>query len=292
MHKYLDQLKNLVHLAGRHPVRKDRTGVGTTSVFGVSQSYTLSYGFPLVTTKRIPFRVVATELVWFLSGRTDNQWLNERDVTIWDEWATPEACARFGRPPGDLGPIYGFQWRHFGAKYRGAKSSTISYDGEGHDQIASLCHGLAADPNSRRHLVTAWNPIDLSAMALQPCHALWQVYVEDGKLDLCLYQRSADLMLGVPFNIACYALLAELLAFTHGFKARRFIHNIGDMHLYSNHVDKASQQLLRNPKALPSLEFNQRLAGGGLAAVLDFQPEDVKLVGYDPHPVIKAQVAV
>jgi thymidylate synthase len=230
--------------------RADRTGTGTIGIFGHQMRFDLAAGFPLVTTKKVHTRSVIQELLWFLSGRTDNQWLNERGVTIWDEWATPEQCARFGRPAGDLGPVYGHQWRNFGATRR--PDGTFERDGV--DQLARVVAEIRRNPTSRRLIVTGWNPREADQVALPPCHTLFQFQVSSGgRLHCQLYQRSADCFLGVPFNIASYALLTHLVAQVTGLKPGVFVHTLGDAHLYKNHLDQARLQLSRDHRPLPTL---------------------------------------
>ena len=245
----------------------DRTGVGTLSVFGHQMRFDLSAGFPLVTTKKLHLRSIFIELLWFLRGETNNEWLRERGVGIWDEWA---------RSDGDLGPIYGKQWRDW-----------ATADGEVVDQIARLVDTIRTDPASRRQIVTAWNPGELHAMALSPCHCLFQTYVANGRLSLQLYQRSCDVFLGLPFNIASYALLTHLLADQCGLEVGEFVWTGGDTHLYSNHVEQARLQLTRDPRPLPRLTLKRRAD-----AIDRYEYEDFQVEGYDPHPHIKAEVAV
>ena len=245
----------------------DRTGVGTLSVFGHQMRFNLRDGFPLVTTKKLHLRSIFIELLWFLKGSTDNGWLKERGVGIWDEWA---------REDGDLGPIYGKQWRDWETS-----------DGGHIDQIAALVQQIRNDPASRRQIVTAWNPGELPRMALAPCHCLFQTHVANGRLSLQLYQRSADVFLGVPFNIASYALLTHLLADQAGLEVGDFVWTGGDCHLYLNHLDQAREQLSREPRALPKLMLKRHAA-----SINDYQYEDFVIEGYDPHPHIKAEVAV
>jgi thymidylate synthase len=272
----------------------DRTGVGTCSMFGYQTRYNLNDGFPLITTKKMAWKSMVNELVWFLSGRTDNQWLNEHKVTIWDEWATEAQCAKFGRAAGDLGPVYGHQWRRFGEERDEHRTWR-----QGVDQLANLSKDLLNNPGSRRLIVTGWDPHTCTKVALPPCHTLWQCKVRKdptgktrGILDLQLYQRSADAFLGVPFNIASYALLTHLLAHTHGFTPGVFIHTFGDLHVYNNHRTQVAELLSRSPLMSPTIAINDKLRDGGLDALLAFTIEDVSLIGYESHPAIKAEVAV
>lgn len=262
--QYLD----LLRLVRQHGTRKsDRTGTGTLSLFGHQMRFDLAQGFPLVTTKRVHVKSVIHELLWFLSGDTNVRYLHEQGVRIWDEWANAH---------GDLGPVYGAQWRAWPAP-----------DGRRIDQISQLVERLRADPDSRRHIVTAWNPADLERMALPPCHTLFQFHVADGRLSCQLYQRSADLFLGVPFNIASYALLTLMLAQVVGLKPGDFVHTFGDVHLYLNHLDQADQQLAREPLPLPRMRLNP-----AVESLLDFRFEDFTLEDYRPYPSIKAPIAV
>lgn len=266
---YLALLKELAQ-AG--PVRADRTGVGAVSLFGRQMRFDLSAGFPLLTTKRVFFKAVEAELLWFLSGDTNARALQAQGVSIWDEWADPDT--------GELGRIYGAQWR----RWRGA-------DGREVDQIATLVEGLRRDPFSRRHVVTAWNPAELGDMALPPCHCLFQAFVSEAatgrrQLSVQLYQRSADIFLGVPFNIASYALLTHMLAQVCGYEPGEFVITLGDVHLYANHLEQARAQLARAPRPSPRLALAPR------ERLEDFRPGDARLEGYDPHPAIKAPVAI
>ncbi len=263
--------------------RGDRTGTGTRGVFGHQMRFDLRTSFPLVTTKKLHTKSIINELVWFLAGRTDNQWLVEHGVSIWNEWATAEQCARFGRDEGDLGPVYGHQWRNFGA----TRLPDGTYAKDGVDQIAWVLAEIKRNPNSRRLLVTGWNPAEQNQVALPPCHTLFQFYVQDGELSCQLYQRSADSFLGVPFNIASYALLTCVIAQISGLKPGDFVHTIGDAHLYANHLDLARLQLSRELRPLPTLTLNPELKD-----LFAFRFEDVTITGYDPHPGIKAPVAV
>ena len=261
---YLDLLTQILD----HGVEKaDRTGTGTLSIFGHQMRFDLSAGFPLVTTKKLHLKSIVHELVWFLSGSTNVAYLRQNGVTIWDEWADAE---------GELGPVYGHQWRSWPAR-----------DGGEIDQIARLVEGIRANPDSRRHIVSAWNPADLDRMALPPCHALFQFYVARGELSCQLYQRSADVFLGVPFNIASYALLCAMVAQVTGLRPGEFVHTFGDVHLYLNHLDQAREQLAREPRALPRLELNPEVR-----SIFDFRFEDVTFNGYEPHPAIRAPIAI
>jgi thymidylate synthase len=246
--------------------RGDRTGTGTLGVFGRQIRFDLAEGFPLLTTKRVHFKSVAVELLWFLRGDTNVRWLQERGVSIWDEWAD-EA--------GELGPVYGRQWRSWQAP-----------DGRVIDQIAKVVEQIRTNPNSRRHIVSAWNPADVDDMALPPCHCLFQFFVADGKLSCQLYQRSADLFLGVPFNIASYALLTQMVAEVTGLKPGEFVHSFGDLHLYLNHLEQAKTQIERAPKRFPTLKITPK------ADLFAYDYEDFQLVDYDPHPKIAAPIAV
>ena len=280
MHAYLDLLRTILE-HGRD--RKDRTGVGTRGVFGHQMRFDLRQGFPLLTTKKVHLRSIAYELLWFLRGDTRVEWLQEHGVTIWDEWATPEQCAKFGRPTGDLGPVYGHQWRNFGA----TRHADGSYERDGFDQIGKLLEQIQKNPHSRRLLVSGWNPREAEAVELPPCHTLFQLYVQDGELSCQLYQRSADVFLGVPFNIASYALLTHMIAQVSELRVGDFVHTIGDAHLYSNHLDQARLQLTREPRALPKLTLDPAVRD-----LFAFRYEDIRIEGYDPHPAIKAEIAV
>ena len=255
------------HVQQHGTVKSDRTGTGTVSVFGYQMRFDLSQGFPLVTTKKCHLRSIIHELLWFLQGDTNIRYLKENGVTIWDEWADEN---------GDLGPVYGKQWR-----------SWPTPDGGHIDQIARILHDLKHNPDSRRIIVSAWNVAELDRMALAPCHAFFQFYVADGKLSCQLYQRSADIFLGVPFNIASYALLTMMVAQVSGLKVGDFVHTLGDAHLYSNHLEQAREQLSRSPRALPVMHINPDVKD-----LFAFTFDDFELQGYDPHPPIKAPVAV
>lgn len=257
----------LKHVLAEGVEKEDRTGIGTISVFGYQMRFNLENGFPLVTTKKLHLRSIIYELLWFLKGDTNIAWLNQNKVRIWDEWADEH---------GELGPVYGHQWR-----------SWPTSDGGTIDQISQLIEGLKRNPDSRRHLVSAWNVSEVNKMALPPCHVLFQFYVANGKLSCQLYQRSADLFLGVPFNIASYALLTHMVAQVCGFTAGDFIHTFGDAHIYKNHLHQVNLQLSREPRSLPLLKLNH-----GVKNIFDFSFEDFLIEGYDPHPHIKADVAV
>jgi len=247
--------------------KTDRTGTGTLSLFGAQLRFDLNEGFPLVTTKKVHLRSIIHELLWFLKGETNTRYLKENGVSIWDEWASPE---------GDLGPVYGAQWR----SWKGIDGNTV-------DQIAQVIEQIKKNPDSRRLIVSAWNVAEIPKMALAPCHAFFQFYVADGKLSCQLYQRSADFFLGVPFNIASYALLTMMIAQVCDLKLGDFVHTFGDLHLYSNHMDQAKLQLSRETRALPTMKLNPTVRN-----VFEFTFEDFELIGYDPHPGIKAPVAI
>lgn len=264
----MEQYLNLMRYVRDNGIRKDdRTGTGTLSTFGYQMRFDLSQSFPLLTTKRVHVKSVVHELLWFLRGETNVKYLQENGVSIWDEWADEH---------GDLGPIYGYQWR-----------SWPGHSGERVDQIARVVHDIKHNPDSRRLIVSAWNPADIDDMALPPCHTLFQFYVADGRLSCQLYQRSADIFLGVPFNIASYALLTCMVAQVCGLKPGEFVHTLGDAHLYLNHMNQVEQQLARDPRQLPRLELNPNVTD-----LFDFEYRDVHIRDYNPHPGIKAQVAV
>ena len=261
---YLDLLRDILE---HGTLQDDRTGVGTRSVFGRQLRCDLSEGFPLLTTKKVHFKSIAIELLWFLRGETNVRWLQERGVKIWDEWADAD---------GELGPVYGKQWRRWSGP-----------DGTEIDQLSNLLEQIRSNPSSRRLIVSGWNPVDVPSMALPPCHTLYQFNVADGKLSCQLYQRSADMFLGVPFNIASYALLTTMVAKVCGLEPGEYIHTFGDAHIYSNHMDQVAEQLSRQPRSLPRLRLNPDATD-----LFGFEYEDIMLEDYDPHPGIKAPVAV
>jgi thymidylate synthase len=264
MRQYLDFMR---HVRDHGVAKRDRTGTGTLSVFGHQMRFDLGAGFPLLTTKKVHTKSIVHELLWFLRGETNVRPLQAAGVTIWDEWADPQ---------GELGPIYGYQWRSWPAP-----------DGRHIDQMTQTIEQLKKNPDSRRMIVSAWNVADLDAMALMPCHAFFQFYVANGRLSCQLYQRSADMFLGVPFNIASYALLTLMVAQVCGFQPGEFIHTFGDTHIYNNHMDQVREQLARTPRALPVMKLNPAVKN-----LFDFRYEDFTLEGYDPHPLIRAPVAV
>lgn len=264
MQQYLDLMRRVRETGVR---KMDRTGTGTLSVFGHQMRFDLNDGFPLVTTKKLHLKSIIHELIWFLKGETNTAYLKANGVSIWDEWADEN---------GDLGPVYGRQWR-----------SWPTADGRAVDQISQLMELIRTDPDSRRLIVSAWNPAEIPDMALAPCHCLFQFHVADGRLSCQLYQRSADIFLGVPFNIASYALLTLMVAQVSGLKPGDFVHTLGDAHLYLNHLDQADKQLAREPRALPQIIIRP-----GVESIFDFAFEDFSLEGYDPHPHISAPVAV
>ncbi len=277
---YLDLLKTVLE---QGKPRADRTGTGTRALFGGQLRFDLRTSFPLLTTKKVHLKSIVHELLWFVRGETTVQSLKDVGVSIWDEWATAEKTARFGRSAGDLGPVYGHQWRNFGA----TKKADGSYEKDGVDQLARLVRDIRESPMSRRLLVTGWNPEEADQVALPPCHTLFQFHVQDGELSCHLYQRSGDVFLGVPFNIASYALLTLMVAQATGLSPGDFVHSFGDVHLYNNHVDQAREQLGREPRAFPRMRLNPERT-----SLFDFRFEDFTLEGYDPHPAIKAPVAV
>ena len=264
MKQYLDLLDRVLTEGVQ---KNDRTGTGTISVFGHQMRFNLQDGFPLMTTKKLHTRSIFIELLWFLTGNTNIKYLKDNKVSIWDEWADAD---------GNLGPVYGYQWR-----------SWPDYNGGHVDQIGQIIHSLKTNPDSRRHILSAWNVGMIDEMALPPCHVLFQFYVANGTLSCQLYQRSADIFLGVPFNIASYALLTQMIAQECGLKAGEFIHTLGDAHIYLNHIDQCKLQLTREPRALPTLTLNPEKK-----SIFDFVYEDISITGYDPHPHIKGEISV
>ena len=264
MKAYLDLLSHVLNNGAR---KEDRTGTGTLSVFGHQMRFDLTKGFPAVTTKKLHFRSIVHELLWFLKGDTNIKYLHDNRVTIWDEWANEK---------GDLGPVYGHQWR-----------SWPGPDGKCYDQISQVIEQIQEKPHSRRHIVSAWNVSEIDKMALPPCHTMFQFYVNDGKLSCQLYQRSADIFLGVPFNIASYALLTAMIAQVTGLEPGDFVHTFGDAHLYLNHVEQAKEQLSREPKTLPRLKLNPNIKN-----IFDFSFEDIEISNYESHPSIRAPIAI
>ena len=264
MKQYLDLLRTIKE---NGTFKSDRTGTGTKSIFGYQMRFPLNEGFPLLTTKKLHLRSIIYEMLWFIKGDTNIKYLNDNKVTIWDEWADEN---------GDLGPVYGHQWRSWPAP-----------DGRKIDQLAAVINSLKNNPDSRRHIVSAWNPAEVDQMALPPCHSLFQFYVADGKLSCQLYQRSADVFLGVPFNIASYALLTMMIAQECGYELGDFVHTLGDAHIYTNHFEQVDLQLSRTPRDLPKM-----ILSPDVKSVFDFDYSDFRLEGYDPYPSIKADVAV
>ncbi len=264
MQQYLQLLKHVME----NGVRKDdRTGTGTLSTFGYQMRFNLEHGFPLLTTKKLHLRSIIHELLWFLNGETNVKYLNDNKVTIWDEWADEN---------GNLGPIYGYQWRNWKTN-----------EGKHIDQISQVVDSLKNNPDSRRHIVSAWNVGEIDKMALPPCHVMFQFYVVNGKLSCHLYQRSADIFLGVPFNIASYAILLQMMAQVTGYQAHEFVHTLGDAHIYMNHIEQVKTQLLREPRELPQLKINKNVK-----SIFDFKFEDFELINYNPHPHIKGEIAI
>lgn len=277
---YLNLLQYILDNGG---IKDDRTNTGTISYFGAQLRFDLSKGFPLLTTKNVHFHSIVHELLWFLSGDTHVEYLQKNNVKIWNDWATAEKTALFGRKAGDLGPIYGHQWRNFGA----TKSENGNYRHDGFDQIKAVIEQIKNTPDSRRMIVTGWNPHEANQVALPPCHTLFQFYVQDGKLSCQLYQRSSDYFLGLPFNISSYSLLTALVAKVCGLELGDFVWTGGDCHIYSNHIDQVRTQLSRDIRPLPTLELSDDIDD-----LFKVTIDDIKVVGYNPHPTIKAPVAV
>jgi thymidylate synthase len=277
---YLDLLDRVLT---KGKVRADRTGTGTIGVFGHQMRFDLADGFPLLTTKKLHLRSIIHELLWFVSGQTHVAPLQEVGVRIWNDWATAEQTARFGREAGDLGPVYGHQWRNFGA----SKAPGGGYESDGVDQLSRVVDTIRNNPTSRRILVTGWNPKEADQVALPPCHTLFQFYVQDDTLSCQLYQRSADIFLGVPFNIASYSLLMMMVAQVCGLKPGEFVHTFGDAHLYSNHLEQARLQLGRAPRCRPVMRLDERVDD-----LFAFEFEHFELTDYEPHPHIRAKVSV
>jgi thymidylate synthase len=280
MKQYLDLMR---HIRQNGTFKGDRTGTGTYSVFGYQMRFNLADGFPLVTTKKVHLKSIIHELLWFLSGDTNVKYLQDNGVSIWNEWATAEQCARFGRSEGELGAVYGHQWRNFGA----TQNADGSFSPDGFDQIKTLIHDIKHNPNSRRLIVTGWNPAEANQVALPPCHTLFQFYVAEGKLSCQLYQRSADVFLGVPFNIASYALLTMMIAQVCDLALGDFVWTGGDCHLYSNHLEQTDLQLSREPLPLATMRLNPDVKD-----IFAFKFEDFTLENYQSHAAIKAPVAV
>ncbi|WP_201586949.1 thymidylate synthase [Psychrobacter jeotgali] len=277
---YLDLL---THVLANGTEKGDRTGTGTLSHFGAQLRFNLADGFPLLTTKKVHFKSIVYELLWFLSGSTQVDYLQQNGVRIWNEWATGEQTARFNRPAGDLGPIYGHQWRNYGA----SKDDSGNYLTDGVDQISQVVEQIKTNPNSRRLIISGWNPKEADQVALPPCHTLFQFFVADNKLSCQLYQRSADLFLGVPFNIASYALLTHMVAKVCDLEVGEFIWTGGDCHIYQNHREQVKLQLTRKLYDLPTLKLNPAVKD-----IFAFNYEDISVEGYESHPAIKAKVAV
>lgn len=284
-HQYLDLIRNILKKGVQ---RSDRTGVGTISIFGAQMRFDLRNNtIPLLTTKRVFWRGVAEELFWFIRGSTHAKQLQEKNIHIWDGNSTREFLDASGfkdREVGDLGPVYGFQWRHFGAKYR---TSEDDYTNEGVDQLQQVIERIKTNPYDRRIIMSAWNPVDIPQMALPPCHCLCQFYVANGELSCQLYQRSADMGLGVPFNIASYALLTHMIAHVTGLKTGDFVHTLGDTHVYLNHVEPLKEQLVRNPRNFPTIKIKRNVTN-----IEDFTLDDFEICDYNPYPAIKMAMAV
>ena len=273
MKQYLDLLKYILENGEE---KGDPQGVGNIACLGYQMRFKMDDGFPLLTTKKMPLKSVIYELLWFLRGDTNVKYLNDHKVTIWDEWATPEATARYGLPAGELGPIYGEKWRHWKKRAGGEI-----------DQIADVVKEIKTNPNSRRLVVTSWDPEDVDKVFVAPCHCFFKFFVSQGKLSLHLFQRSCDVFLGVPFNIASYSLLLMMMAQVTGLKAHEFVHTLSDAHIYKNHIDVAKLQLLREPKALPKMTLNPDIKN-----IFDFDFKDFNLENYDPHPKLSGEIAI
>jgi len=273
MQQYLDLLKHVLENGER---KGDPQGVGNVAVCGYQMRFKMDDGFPLLTTKKVHLKSIIYELLWFLKGDTNVKYLNDNGVTIWDEWATPEACAKYNLPPGEFGPIYGEKWRRWKTR-----------DGKTIDQISDVIEEIKKYPDSRRLIVTSWDPEDVDKVFVAPCHCFFKFFVAQGKLSLHLFQRSCDVFLGVPFNIASYSLLLMMVAQATGLKANEFVHTLSDAHIYLNHVEQAKIQLARDPKPLPKMIINPEIKN-----IFDFKYEDFELEGYDPHPAIKAAIGI
>lgn len=273
MKQYLDLLKHVLENGER---KGDPQGIGNIAVCGYQMRFNMAEGFPLMTTKKMPLKSIIYELLWFLKGDTNVKYLQDHGVTIWDEWATKEACAKYGLPEGELGPIYGEKWRHWKKR-----------EGGEIDQISEAIEDIKLNPDSRRLVVTAWDPEDVDKVFVAPCHCFFKFFVAQGKLSLHLFQRSCDIFLGVPFNIASYSLLLMMAAQATGLKANDFIHTLSDAHIYLNHVDQAKLQLTREPKPLPKMILNPEIKN-----IFDFKYEDFKLEDYNPHPAIRADIGI
>ncbi|XP_061402915.1 thymidylate synthase-like [Musca vetustissima] len=282
--QYLDLIDRIIRTGAK---KDDRTGVGTVSIFGAQMRFDMRNCFPLLTTKRVFWRAVAEELLWFIRGCTNAKVLQDKNIHIWDGNSTREFLDKLGftdRKEGDLGPVYGFQWRHFGAKYR---TCDDDYTGEGIDQLKNVIHTIRTDPDNRRIIMSAWNPSDIPLMALPPCHCLAQFYVANGELSCQLFQRSADMGLGVPFNIASYALLTYMIAHITGLKPGDFVHSLGDTHVYLNHIEPLNEQLKRKPRKFPKLIIKRQVED-----IEDFKFDDFEIVDYNPYPKIHMEMAV
>ena len=273
MKQYLDLLRYVLE---NGEAKGDPQGVGNIAVLGYQMRFRMDEGFPLLTTKKMPLKSIIYELLWLITGDTNVKYLQDHGVTIWDEWATPESAAKYGFPPGELGPIYGEKWRHWKTR-----------DGKVIDQLSNAIEEIKTNPNSRRMVVTSWDPEDVDKVFVAPCHCFFKFFVTHGKLSLHLFQRSCDVFLGVPFNIASYSLLLMMVAQATGLKAHEFVHTLSDTHIYNNHIEQAKLQLTREPKTLPKMTLNPQIKN-----VFDFTFEDFKLEGYDSHPHISAPIGI